>query len=137
MNMDTQTRQELILDSELISIIKVESFIDEMRNSIGISDEIYGNILVSLTEAVTNAVSHGNKLNLDKKVIMQFEKADNSLIFSIEDEGPGFDYNNLPDPTAKENLEKPSGRGVFLMMHLADMVIFSKNGSKVELQFKI
>ena len=53
----------------------------------------------------------------------------------IEDEGIGFDFQNLPDPTSPENLDKPSGRGIFLMKHLSDEVNFSNNGSLVELSF--
>jgi serine/threonine-protein kinase RsbW len=57
-------------------------------------------------------------------------------MFIISDEGTGFDYYNLPDPTAPENLEKETGRGVFLMKELADQVIFSENGRVVEMYFK-
>ena len=56
---------------------------------------------------------------------------------AIKDEGEGFDFNNLPDPTAPENLEKPTGRGVFLMKNLSDLVVFSDNGSVVEIHFKL
>jgi len=58
------------------------------------------------------------------------------ISFTITDEGSGFDYMNLPDPTDPEHLEKPTGRGVFLMKHLADQIIFSDNGRVVELYFK-
>lgn len=135
--MDTQTNQQLVLKSELQSITKVESFVDELRHTYGISEEIYGNILVVMTEAVTNAIIHGNKSDANKTVTVGFEKNNNMISFHVEDQGKGFDYANLPDPTSSENIEKPSGRGVFLMMHLADLVVFSKSGSKVEIQFKL
>jgi serine/threonine-protein kinase RsbW len=61
---------------------------------------------------------------------------DDQFGFTISDEGHGFDYLNLPDPTDPENIEKPSGRGVFLMKHLADQIIFSENGRVVELYFR-
>ena len=57
--------------------------------------------------------------------------------FRVEDEGKGFDFHNLPDPTSPENLEKPGGRGIFLMKHLADEVDFSEQGKVVELSFYI
>ena len=61
----------------------------------------------------------------------------NQLKFEIEDEGTGFDFNNLDDPTAPENLENPGGRGIFLIRHLADEVEFSKDGRRVELTFAL
>ena len=82
---------------------------------------------------------HGNDADETKQVEMSYELDDRgkNLSFIIKDEGPGFDYTKLPDPTAPENLEKTSGRGVFLMMQLADMVVFSDKGATVEMQFKI
>jgi serine/threonine-protein kinase RsbW len=82
---------------------------------------------------------HGNKANEKKNVEISYsvDERGKNLSFIVKDEGPGFDYNNLPDPTAPENLERTSGRGVFLMMQLADMVVFSNNGATIEMQFKI
>lgn len=59
------------------------------------------------------------------------------LLFQITDQGNGFDFDNIPDPTAPENVEKPHGRGIFLMKNLADEVSFYDNGKKVALRFKI
>jgi serine/threonine-protein kinase RsbW len=93
-------------------------------------------MLVAVTEAVNNAMQHGNKYDPDKKVNIAYEVDSEQIAFTISDEGHGFDYLNLPDPTDPENLEKPTGRGVFLMKHLADQIIFSENGRVVELYFK-
>jgi len=71
------------------------------------------------------------------ETIVDFEKDNNTITFKVKDMGSGFDYNNLPDPTAPENIEKVTGRGVFLMKNLADLVVFSDNGSTVEIQFKV
>ena len=57
------------------------------------------------------------------------------LKFIVTDEGSGFDPDSLPDPTAPENIEKVTGRGIFLMKHLADEVSFSESGNQVELIF--
>ena len=122
---------------ENISI--VEKFIDDLRSEINVGDDVYGNILISLTEAANNAIIHGNKSDEKKQVEISYEldSRGKNLSFIIKDEGPGFEYNNLPDPTSPENLEKTSGRGVFLMMQLADMVVFSNNGATIEMQFKL
>jgi serine/threonine-protein kinase RsbW len=121
------------------NIAIVEKFIDDLRSEFNIGDDVYGNILISLTEAANNAMLHGNKGDEKKEVEIQYGLDDRgkNLIFIIKDQGPGFDYNSLPDPTAPENLEKTSGRGVFLMMQLADMVVFSDNGATIEMQFKL
>lgn len=123
--------------AENISI--VEKFIDDLRSEINVGDDVYGNILISLTEAANNAIIHGNKCDEKKQVEISYEldSRGKNLSFIIKDQGPGFEYNNLPDPTAPENLEKTSGRGVFLMMQLADMVVFSDKGATVEMQFRI
>ena len=88
-----------------------------------------------MTEAVNNAIVHGNKLDPEKSVTVGCAVDGQNLVFRITDEGPGFDHNNLPDPTAPENIEKPHGRGVFLMRHLADECAFEDDGRIVELTF--
>jgi serine/threonine-protein kinase RsbW len=113
----------------------VESFIDNVKDRFHIDDDIYGNIMVAVTESVNNAIRHGNKMDKSKNVRLVVESEENKLKFSIEDEGTGFDYNTLPDPTAPENLDKLGGRGIFLMKHLADEVNFYDEGRKVELVF--
>lgn len=122
---------------ENISI--VEKFVDELRNEVNIGDDVYGNVLISITEAANNAILHGNKGDEKKEVEIQYGLDDRgkNLSFIVKDQGRGFDYNSLPDPTAPENLEKASGRGVFLMMQLADMVVFSNKGATVEMQFRL
>ena len=129
--------KQITLTSVPESITKVEAFIDQLKVDLGIHEEVYGNMLVAITEAVNNAIFHGNKCDQNKQVELKAEKYNNSVAFVIRDEGKGFDYTNLPDPTAPENIEKPSGRGVFLIKHLSDMVIFSNNGNTVEIQFHV
>jgi serine/threonine-protein kinase RsbW len=76
-------------------------------------------------------------MDSSKSVTVHFTVAENNLRFTIEDEGPGFDYDNLPEPTAPENIEKPHGRGVFLMKKLADHCAFEDNGRVVILDFAV
>lgn len=115
----------------------VESFIDNSKDTFQIEDDIYGNIMVAVTEAVNNAIRHGNKFDKDKNVYLSLYVQPNQLRFEIEDEGTGFNYENLDDPTAPENLENPGGRGIFLIRHLADAVEFSNDGRRVELIFQL
>ena len=115
----------------------VESFIDNAKDKFNLDDDIYGNIMVAVTESVNNAIRHGNENDKRKNVFLSLVFNENQIKFIVEDEGRGFDFRNLPDPTSPENLDKPSGRGIFLMRHLSDEVNFSKNGSEVELCFYI
>ncbi|CAN5885475.1 hypothetical protein BH24BAC1_BH24BAC1_07000 [soil metagenome] len=113
----------------------VESFIDNSKEKFNIEDDIYGNIMVAVTESVNNAIRHGNKFDKDKNVYLSLYVEENKLRFEIQDEGPGFNYDSLADPTAPENLENPGGRGIFLMRNLSDEVNFSDDGRNVELVF--
>lgn len=128
---------QIILDSAPESINEVETFVEQLREELEIPDELYGNILICLTEAVNNCIIHGNKLDPSKKVTLTCVKKDNMLAFTAEDEGKGFEYQSLPDPTAPENREKLTGRGVFLMRQLSTQTIYSNGGATVEMRFPI
>ncbi len=113
----------------------IESFIDNAKEIYKLDDDIYGNILIAVTESVNNAIRHGNHEDPSKNVSLSMFLEESSVRFVIEDQGTGFDYNHLPDPTAPESLEKIGGRGIFLMRHLSDEVHFRNQGREVELIF--
>jgi serine/threonine-protein kinase RsbW len=115
----------------------IESFIDNAKDKFELDDDIYGNIMIAVTEAVNNAIKHGNANDRSKNVSLSLSLRDSMIQFLIKDEGQGFDYENLPDPTSPENLEKIGGRGIFLMKHLSDEVQFKERGKIVELSFYI
>jgi serine/threonine-protein kinase RsbW len=117
------------------NIRMIESFIDNAKERFHLDDDIYGNIMIAVTEAVNNAIKHGNSNDRSKNVLLSLNLEDSLIKFIVKDEGIGFDYNNLPDPTAPENIEKPGGRGIFLMKHLSDEVKFKDKGRVVELSF--
>ena len=132
----TETRS-VIFPSLKENVSLVEKFIDDICQYYNIGDENYGNILVAVTEAVTNAIYHGNRLNPDKSVRFFYETKDNNLCFTVQDEGAGYNPETLPDPTDPENIETPNGRGVFLMRKLTDDIKFLDEGRRVELYFRI
>ena len=117
------------------NIRMIESFIDNAKEKYNLDEDIYGNIMIAVTEAVNNAIKHGNRGDKSKNVFLSLLLEDNVIRFHIKDEGPGFDFENLPDPTTPENLEKPGGRGIFLMKNLSDEVQFKNQGSEVEITF--
>ncbi len=113
----------------------VESFIDNAKEKYQLDDDIYGNIMIAVTESVNNAIMHGNGSDKSKSVHLSLILEEKLIKFTVKDEGHGFDYQNLPDPTAPENLEKIGGRGIFLMKNLCDEVQFKENGSSIILSF--
>lgn len=127
----------LQLPSKTESLTLVENLVEEIADKHKISEETFANMMVCLNEAVINAIVHGNKQNPEKKVYVNADIERKKIIWTIADEGDGFDYNNLADPTAPENLEKLTGRGVFILKQLSDQFIFNTKGNEVELHFKI
>lgn len=97
----------------------------------GVDEEIIFDIHIGFEEALRNAMIHGNKQDPAKKVVVETEINENKVIIYVEDEGGGFDPQNLPDPTLDENLLKEGGRGVYLIKHLMDEVRYENGGRKV------
>lgn len=127
----------LQLPSNRESITLLENLIEEIADKHHVDDDIFANMMTCLNEVVTNAIVHGNRLDPNKKVIVNVEVDAKHATWTVTDEGEGFDYNNLPDPTAEENLESLTGRGVFIVKHLADQCAFNTKGNEVELRFKL
>lgn len=128
--------KQLIIESDIANLTKVENTIDSLTNEIGISKDSYGKIMVAVMEAVNNAIIHGNKADLKKKVEIEFKSERGNLNVSVTDEGKGFKPGEVPDPTRPENIEEISGRGIFLMSKLADEIEFNRKGNNVILKFK-
>ena len=130
-------KERVTIASTTDEMSKVEALIDKVCESQSFSEDHYGNVLIAVTEAVNNAIEHGNSRDLNKSVTVDCFMTDRALKFTVIDEGDGFDFNNLPDPTDPENIEKPNGRGIFLMKNLADTVEYSDGGCKVDIEFSI
>lgn len=128
--------KKILMRSNMENIAEVENLINEIFENYDLSPDYFGNMLVALTEAVNNAIVHGNCQDENKMVDLTFKHFGDEFTFIVKDEGVGFDFNNVPDPTSPENIEKPDGRGIFLMKNLANEVNFYDDGSKVELIFK-
>lgn len=131
------TKCILKLDSDPRSVGQIESFVESIVQKFKLRPDAYGNMLIALTEAVNNAIIHGNRADRSKTVHVHLRKKSDHILIRVSDEGCGFDYDNLPDPTIPENRHKPGGRGVFLMQQLSDKLNYCNNGSTVEIQFKL
>ena len=127
--------KKISIPSLIENIQIIESFVDNAKEDFEINDDLYGNIMISVTECISNAIVHGNQSDSSKLVHLELQLEPGLLRCSIEDEGNGFDFNQLPDPTDPENIEKVGGRGIFLMKHLSDEVKFEEGGKKTVLSF--
>jgi serine/threonine-protein kinase RsbW len=130
-------KKEIIINSKIENISLIENLIDETSVELSLVADLYGNLLISTIEAVTNAIVHGNKLDESKIVKVGIDLLGNKLCVEVTDQGKGFDIEKIPDPTKPDNVEKPDGRGIFLMKNLADNIEFDRNGAVVKLFFKI
>ena len=119
------------------NILEIEHFVSEMMGQYDLKPDLHPNILISLTEAVTNAIRHGNNEDESKVVSVDLSKKNNKLVVRVKDEGNGFNHDDVPDPTTPENIDKLGCRGVFIMKQLGDWLRYHKNGSVVELEFNI
>ncbi|MBS1568569.1 MAG: ATP-binding protein [Bacteroidetes bacterium] len=134
---DVHFTQRIEFPAKAENIHLAEKLIDEACARHKVHESLYGNILIALTEAVNNAIHHGNALDPAKQVQLGYVMDGDKVTFVVSDEGPGFDHEHLPDPTDPQNIEKPHGRGVFLMRALADSVEFSDNGATVAIGFSL
>lgn len=125
----------LVLNSDLQSISTIEKLIDNQSAIGAFNEDVYGKLLLSVVEAMNNAIVHGNNFDPNKKVTVHYVIEDNQVEYTISNEGEEFDPDSLPDPTAPENLEKESGRGIFVMRMMADEVEYSNGGRTVTLRF--
>ncbi|MBB5397343.1 ATP-binding protein [Mucilaginibacter sp. AK015] len=136
-NVQTAQLYTLQLPSKHESITLLEALIEEVADRYQVSEDTFANMMTCLNEAVMNAIIHGNKLDPEKTVFVNVDVDAKRIVWTVTDEGAGFDYNNLADPTAPDRLEELTGRGVFILKHLADQCIFNATGNEVELHFKI
>lgn len=128
--------ESITINSDIEKLKVVETLVDTLSKKLGVSDEVYGKILISTVEAVNNAIIHGNKGDRNKMVSVYFNADGNVLDITVTDEGEGFEYGNLPDPTDPKNIENLHGRGVFLMRRLADAIEYNSTGNEVKMRFK-
>ncbi|MEL7499082.1 MAG: ATP-binding protein [Planctomycetota bacterium] len=111
----------------------IELLLDQLSAGDWSGKDTFG-IHMAMEEAIMNAICHGNQRCETKHVHIEIEISDESFYARISDQGEGFKLEDVPDPTAIENLEKTSGRGVRLIQHFIDVVKYNENGNSVELK---
>jgi serine/threonine-protein kinase RsbW len=127
------------LKTSIFEIENLPNYLDEALSGLKISTDKYNNILLALTEAVNNAIIHGNKNDIKKEINLEFVITDEYIKIIVTDEGEGFDPDKVPDPTLPENLLSEHGRGIFIMKHFVDEIKVEKSpkGSSLILKIKL
>ena len=126
-----QQARSIVVESRTSAVTKVyDRILGELRGSGFNKDDIFA-IHLAIGEAFINAVKHGNKMDLEKKVKIEYSLGPDKIEISIADEGNGFDPESVPDPRSGQNLFKPDGRGLFLMKSYMDVVKFNERGNCV------
>ncbi len=110
-----EKKYSIEIESDPNNLITVEEFVNYFAKDLGVNDNKMNGLLLSVTEATTNAIIHGNKCDANKKVFINVFVENDKIIIKVKDEGEGFNPENIPDPTEPQNLLKDSGRGVYLM----------------------
>ena len=127
-----QTVFHLTLPSSPKHIDRVEKFVNKVKHNIHLDEIQTHKLMVSLTEAVNNAIIHGNKSDPAKKVSVLCELLPGWLLFIVSDQGRGFRLRKVGNPILKKNMLRESGRGIFLMRTLMDRVEFEMKSSGMQ-----
>ena len=127
----------LELQSSYEALELLEGLLKELQIALDFDDDFYARLMLSVSEAATNAIVHGNKLNPSKKVTIDAEANTHTLAFTIKDEGDGFNPDNIPNPLEEEHLLIPSGRGVFLIKEYADELEYQDEGRTIVIKFNL
>ncbi|MBN1820794.1 MAG: ATP-binding protein [Prolixibacteraceae bacterium] len=132
-----RSNNELIIYSEIGHLEKIKSYLQNIVGKMQIKESAFNRILLCVSEAVTNAIIHGNRNNENKSVKIESTLNDSTLSITISDEGRGFDYTGIPDPTKLENLKKEKGRGLFIINFYSKEIYFFNNGSTINIKFDL
>lgn len=135
--MASDNTKKMILQSSLGEMDKLDTFVNELQEWASLDQQQRDRIMLPLSEAINNAILHGNKLQEHKPVTIVAELRNQRLTVSVKDEGAGFDPDEVPDPLKKENLLKEGGRGIYLIREYADDIDFQNNGSKIVMHFML
>jgi serine/threonine-protein kinase RsbW len=131
----TEAPEILFIKSDISELKKTEDFLLSFFRKNNLSKEHFNRVFLCLSEAVINSIQHGNRNDKRKQVSIQADCKKEFITIEISDEGDGFDYNNLENPTQRHNIKKESGRGIHIIKCLSNELEFKEKGKCI--QFKI
>ncbi len=126
----------IIISSSTIYLADVNRYVEEKLSQAGIDESIIIDLAISVSELVNNAIVHGNGADASKEVEIRFSITDTEIKFSVQDQGKGFDLNELPDPIDDDNLLCEVGRGLFIVRNFVDdvnVLRLPSGGTRVEI----
>jgi len=136
--MSGSNEKKLVLSSSFDQMERVQPFVKELTEWANLADEYSNRIMLTLSEAVNNAIMHGNNEDPDKNAYINVTLGDNrTMSINVRDEGEGFDPEDVPNPLKEENLLNEGGRGIYLMKQYADEVQFGDSGRKITMIFHL
>jgi serine/threonine-protein kinase RsbW len=127
----------LTIESDKKELVKVEAFLRNIFESKQLPEDSFNKVLLCISEAVINSIEHGNRNTKGKKVSVVVNCQENDMVVEVTDEGEGFDFDRIPDPTADENIKKERGRGIFIIRSVSNMLIFKDKGKCVEFKIEL
>jgi serine/threonine-protein kinase RsbW len=127
----------LEIESDPNNLITVEEFVNYFSKDLGLDEDKINGLLLSVTEATTNAIIHGNKGDKSKIVTINVSANEHLLTIIVRDQGGGFDPSRVPDPTHPDNLLKDSGRGLYLMRVYMDELFYNHTPTGTETILKL
>lgn len=127
----------LAIKSDKGELEKVEEFLQNIFEREALPESCFNKVFLCISEAVVNSIEHGNKNDSEKQVDIQINCDDGNICIEVHDQGNGFDYNLVEDPTTKNNIKKETGRGIHIMKSLCSKVKFSNHGKSVEIKIDL
>jgi serine/threonine-protein kinase RsbW len=132
----TKPPKILVINSDITELKKVEDFLRNVFDEYNLEIKYFNKIYLCISEAVINAIKHGNKNDLSKQVSIVIDCNNTEINIEIEDEGEGFDLTNVNNPTLRENINKESGRGIFIIRNLSEKIEYNQKGNLVQLKME-
>jgi serine/threonine-protein kinase RsbW len=124
---------DVVIPSDPAEARRIQDDIEQALKAHGFADREIFSVKLALEEALVNAIKHGNQMDRSKRVFISYRVSAERFDIHITDEGKGFDPEDVPDPMAVENLERPCGRGLLLMRHYMNEVTFHPPGNRLSM----
>lgn len=126
----------LVISSKLNQINEVRFFLDGIFTEFRLDRTLFNRVFLGVSEALSNSIIHGNRFDVNKNVTLRVFFQSDFLVIEVVDEGPGFTFDCINDPTKPVNLMNEKGRGIFLIRQLSDEMVYSDCGRKLLIKYK-
>ncbi|KAF0239032.1 MAG: anti-sigma regulatory [Prolixibacteraceae bacterium] len=127
----------LVINSDVIELKKVETFLTEIFREYNLEMKYFNRVYLCISEAVINSIKHGNKNDKNKSVSIEVSYEEPEIRIRVEDEGNGFDLNQITDPTSEKNLKNESGRGIFIIKTLTNQIEYNEKGNRIQFKYRM